>query len=115
MHICVDYRRPISYAQARVETSPSFILPCVGMASGEPVRNRLKSLQTCLGKFLTDLHASGAPDILVKLVYYLNTAAPLSDDDLVDSLEVFAGCKSYSKAPLPHLRSTHDMPPDNDL
>ena len=51
-----------------------------------------------LGGFLATMHMVGCPRILVKLVYYLLLAYPVTSDDLVDSLEVFAGKKRYSQA-----------------
>ena len=57
----------------------------------------LPSMEESLSEFLTRLYFRGCPRVLVILVYYCMVAFPISSDDLVDSLEVFAGMKEYSK------------------
>ena len=51
-----------------------------------------------LGELLGRLHRAAVPRVLIKLVYYCMLASPPSADELVDSLEVFAGKKMYTKA-----------------
>jgi hypothetical protein len=71
-------------------------LPCP-TESILPSGKRVKRCDLDLGEFLQRLHYLGSPRILVHLVYYLVLAAPAEESELVDSLEVFAGCKAYSK------------------
>jgi hypothetical protein len=52
-----------------------------------------------LGDFLVKMHKAMCPRILLKLVYYVALAWPVAEEDLVDSLEVFAGAKQYTEAP----------------
>ena len=58
-----------------------------------------------LGEFLQMMHETGCPSVLVKLVYYLSLANPIGPDDLVDTLEIFAGQKVFSQACLIPMES----------
>ena len=51
-----------------------------------------------LGCFLIRLHRPNVPRVLIQLVYYCLLATPVKPEDLVDSLEVFAGKKMFTKA-----------------
>jgi hypothetical protein len=48
--------------------------------------------------FILHMHRLGAPTVLLQLVYYVSIAWPATTEDLVDSLEVFAGAKQYTEA-----------------
>jgi hypothetical protein len=61
-------------------------------------RNVPAEMET-LGDFLVKMHKAMCPRILLKLVYYVALAWPVAVEDLVDSLEVFAGSKQYTAAP----------------
>ena len=56
-----------------------------------------------LGDFLGRLHRAAVPRVLIQMVYYCMLAYPPSADELVDSLEVFAGKKMYSKVALANI------------
>ena len=51
-----------------------------------------------LGEILGRLHRGAVPRILIQTVYYSLLASAPSSAELVDSLEVFAGKKMYTKA-----------------
>ena len=46
------------------------------------------------------LHKSGIPNMFLKIIYYITFIVPVSETDLVDSLEIFSGCAAYTKAPV---------------
>ena len=67
--------------------------------SRSPLREKhvipARTLQT--GDFLVALHHAGAPHSFVKLMYYVMVSFQPRPEDLVDSLEVFAGTGNYTK------------------
>jgi hypothetical protein len=60
-------------------------------------RRHVPAETVSLDSFLEHMHYVGCPTVLIKLVYFVMVAYPITCEDLVDSVEVFAGCKSYSQ------------------
>lgn len=67
----------------------------------------LHSAKRCVRKCMFEMHAAKLPPMLLKILFIAMTTGMLTPARTIDSFEVFAGCKSWTKVSIIFFSTEH--------
>jgi hypothetical protein len=67
----------------------------------------LHSAKRCVRKCMFEMHAAKLPPMLLKILFITMTTGMLTPARTIDSFEVFAGCKSWTKVSIIFFPTEH--------